>query len=216
MTAKESQAQSELASLPSVVAPSGEFDLVDQILFGKASGRSVKKGSDWEKVRPLSESDIEAIEQGAASSVATPSLKSLGARHHSIAQKIAQGMSSTDISLITGYTPQYVNQLKNDPAFKELIEYYSSQVELKFVDVVDRMKQLGVSAVEELQRRIDEKPEEMSNGVLRDIAETMIIKPVQAMAQAKAAANGTGGIQKVQIEFVKAKVEPQIIEGTQE
>ena len=47
-------------------------------------------------------------------------LKKIRSSHHEAARLVALGKEPSEISLITGYTPARVIQLKHDPAFLEL------------------------------------------------------------------------------------------------
>lgn len=185
MTAKESAAD----------------DVLDALLFGDPRGRKSANPVLISAKRSLTPDDVPDVENNVGTEPEPFALKRVGARHHALAQHVAKGLPPAEISLITGYTPQYIQRLREDPAFAELVEYYAQQVEQRFVDVIERMRQLGLSSIEELQSRLDTKPEDIGTGTLITIAEAMILKPLQAKA-AIAAANKPNAGMSFKISFV--------------
>lgn len=168
-------------------------------------------------VRPLTPDDlIEAHESGV--DVAAPT--SLGAvrhAHHKLAMLICQGQSPTQISFITGYSPGYISALQHDPLFKELLAYYGAQAEQHHVDVMDRLKTLSLTSIEELQSRLEIEPEKWTKNELMAVAK---LGAVEAPAAAAKAAMGTpaglpGGV-NIAVNFVQhaplelAETGPQI------
>jgi hypothetical protein len=97
-----------------------------------------------------------------------------------MARLLATGVPQEEISLITGYSPAYISRIKSDPTFEALVEYYHKQREEIFVDVVERMKSLGLSTLDELQRRLEDEPDEWSRRELMEMAELMLVKPAAA------------------------------------
>jgi hypothetical protein len=91
--------------------------------------------------------------------------------HHTLARLIAEGKKDIEISAITGYSPSRISILKGDPAFADLVAYYTSQVEAIFVDVHERLKTLTVEAIEELATRLEENPESFTSRDLLLVAE---------------------------------------------
>lgn len=98
-------------------------------------------------------------------------LKQLRSQHHKLARLIAEGKRLEETCLITGYSLSYVSNLKNDPSFKGLVAYYEQQVDEIFIDVQERLKDLGISSVEELQDRLATSPERFSSRELMELAE---------------------------------------------
>lgn len=124
-----------------------------------------------EVVRELTTADLvvrEAISVGAKA----PSIKSLRATHHKLAQVLAMGFSDAEASANTGYSPSRISILKGDPTFKELMAFYGEARKEIFVDVQQRMAGFAVSAVEVLQERLEDKPESFSNKDLNSLIKT--------------------------------------------
>ena len=101
-----------------------------------------------------------------------PGIKTLRATHHRLAQCLAQGFSDAEASITTGYSPSRISILKNDPAFKDLLAFYSEKRAEVFVDVQARMAGFATAAVEVLQERLEDKPETFSNQDLNNLIKT--------------------------------------------
>lgn len=135
-----------------------------------------------------------------------PVLKKLRFKHHQLAQLLARGTSNIDASLITGYRPEYISRLQaTDPAFKELLDHYRVQQDIRFVDVVERLQALGIASIEELQERIDTDPGAMSNRELMELADLTLIRPAKSPAAAGAGATASGSPINIAVNFVTAK-----------
>lgn len=148
-----------------------DLDLDLGSLGGVPSRRGRKKS-------PLSVEVIgEITEAEALDLLSLPSVDSavnhiqrLKTSHHNLARLISEGRSDVEASSITGYTPVRIRQLKEDPAFQELLNYYSSQVEEVYVNVHQRLATFGQDILEELQTRLENDP----NGfTVRELKELM-------------------------------------------
>lgn len=117
--------------------------------------------------RPLREDDL-ALLNTEKGSVAPP-LKRLSDRHHSLARAIASGMKPGEAGIVYGYSASRVSILCADPSFKELVRFYSEKKDVEFAEMHERLAGLSVDALEELRQRLEENPEEFSNGLLLDM-----------------------------------------------
>jgi hypothetical protein len=125
---------------------------------------------------PLTVEDILLFvntDEGMRSSAQPQIVKNIRHRHHLLAQLLAGGTPEMDASIQTGYSLSRISILKNDPAFKELLAYYSKQVELANVEFVKRLAQIGTETAEEILKRLDEDPESFSNEEMRKLLETV-------------------------------------------
>jgi hypothetical protein len=168
-------------------------------------GRKEMKTVLWEVIRPLKvPDDLPLLENPVPAPKQT--LLQIRHTHHQLAQLIAQGTEQTECALITGYAPSYISVLKGDPSFNELISYYAAQQEVKFVDVIDRMRSLGLSTLEELQSRLELEPQSYSHRELMELAELTLVKPMAATRSRLLAEGSTsnGGV-SVQVNFVKSE-----------
>lgn len=153
--------------------PFSSPDLLDEFVMGNAQGGKKKAlGVQVSVGRELTRADLEALIDGG--SPANPQANSLILKirnsHHQLARHIASGTQLIEVSAITGYTVAYISNLKNDPAFRELLEYYEKQKEAIFVDTTERAKAVSIAALEELQERIDQAPETFKHRELMELA----------------------------------------------
>lgn len=98
-----------------------------------------------------------------------PALLRLRDRHHRLAQHLANGHSERDAAIICGYDISRVSILKNDPAFKELLEFYRERQAEKFDGFADKLSTLANEAVDELIGRL-ENEEEASKMTVQQLA----------------------------------------------
>lgn len=133
-------------------------------------------------VRALTPADATEISNRPPSTGARDPLKRIRHSHHQLAQLIAQGREQAEIALVTGYSPGYISVIKQDPTFRELIAYYSTERKAIFVDTLERMKSLGITVMEELQQRVADEPEKWSNRELMEFAKLLLIEPERKTA----------------------------------
>ena len=121
-------------------------------------------------------------------------IKRLHHQHHQLARVLAQGVSESEASFMTGYSPAYISQIRNhDPAFRELMAYYAAEREAIFIDTVERMKGLGLQALDELQARLEAEPEKWTHREIMELAELNLVKPIRAGAGSGFGGGGVGG-----------------------
>lgn len=177
-----------------------------EVLETIALARPGASGPGLVYLRDLAESDVSALRSGAGPGLPANPLARLKHTHHLLARLIAEGRKQVEISLITGYSPSRISVLKDDPAFKELVSYYAEQAEAIYANVHERRAQLGLSAIEELQERVDTDPQSFSNRELMELVETTLDSP--AKTAAGPGALGPGGL-NINIAFVKAEDKPR-------
>lgn len=120
-----------------------------------------------EYTRDLTVADLHALEQPRGT--VAPTLKRLHASHHALAKCLASGMKAEQASLVTGYSVQRVSTLLCDRSFKELVAGYRLEAKEIFADLAERMQNMSLDAIEVLQERLHEKPEDFSVGMLLDV-----------------------------------------------
>lgn len=92
-----------------------------------------------------------------AESTEDPSdLKKLREKHHSVARMIAAGLQQRMVSQICGYNESYLSVLLNNPSMQELVELYRIQNGAAGQIIVEKLKTVGMKAVERLEEKIDE------------------------------------------------------------
>lgn len=104
----------------------------------------------------------------------TPTVAKLRSVHHEIAQLLASGMSETDVAAVTAYSLSRISVLKADPSFRDLVQFYREKKTAAFADVQKRLATLSLDAVGELQERLAEKPESISNSQLIELAKVSL------------------------------------------
>lgn len=185
--------------------PAGDVEDFD--LGPNQGGRKKgKKGLVWEVIRILrAPEDLHLLRETLPA--ARANLTQIRHSHHQLARLLSQGMSQNEASSITGYAPAYISVLKTDPSFSELITYYAAQQEMQHVDVLDRMRTLGLNTLEELQTRLETDPDSYSLRELMEQAELMLIKPMVATRSTMPIAAGGAGAHGVQVNvnFVKSE-----------
>jgi hypothetical protein len=176
-------------------------DLLSELDLGSARGK--RKGPlEIEILRPLVEEDLPLLISPPPVKAPPSSILSIRHSHHQLAQLLARGdCTQTEAALITGYSLSYISILKTDPAFAELLSQYQEERKEIFVDVLERMKVLGLSTLDELQRRLEEMPEGWSRRELMEMAELMLVKPHQGRASA---AGAPAPAVSVNVKFVQA------------
>jgi hypothetical protein len=133
-----------------------------QGMLGSARGAAPKAPPDFTILRDLTEEDsVELLSPPPAGSTA-PLLKRVRTQHHHLARLIASGAKDVEAGAISGFSSSRVSILRRDPAFAELVEYYRSQAEQKFLDVHERLASVGMAVVEEIHERLEEDPAQFS------------------------------------------------------
>lgn len=172
-----------------------------------ADGRGrAAKPLHLEVLREVTQQDLEelsAARQTPSAPAHVPTILELRHSHHMLARALAEGNSLQDASYLTGYSVDRIATLKGSPMFQELIAHYSSQENSKEIDFKRRIAQLGFSAADEMQRRIDETPQEISFAQLRETAE-MAFNAAGLSASAKGSAQAPTGIPNISINFVES------------
>lgn len=152
------------------------MELLDEITFDSASRPPIRPGVPNPVLvrREIEESDIAFL----ANSVQTKPQLITRVRntHHKLAKLLATGESNASASLLTGYSPSYISEIQRDPTFRELLAYYCTQDEVRVADVRERMTAVGLSALDEMQQRLEEDPSKWSNGQLMELTELTLVK----------------------------------------
>lgn len=195
---------------------SAALALLDELDLGSArGGRKPTSPMSVRVVGALTERDLDEL--ASPGSVASPGQKLLAIRHshHQLAQLLAKGCQQEEASLITGYSPAYISTLKNDPAFCELLTYYGKEREAIFVDVLERMRVLGISSLEMLQAKLDDTNEVWSKRELMEMADLLLLKPGQQRGGQFGGGGGAAPAVSVNVKFVTASpTSPDLTAGS--
>jgi len=166
--------------------------------------------------RDLTEADVKAMWTAPKLPVASQQLVKLRNTHHMLARLLAEGRPNEECSLITGYTPNRISVLKQDPAFQELVIYYEGQVKVQFLDVHARLAALGMATVDELQQRLEDDPSAFKNRELMELAQMLLDRTVAPAAAGRGGSNGTGPGLNINIVFKKPEHGATVIDVTPE
>lgn len=170
--------------------------------------------------RPLGEADIASMWDHASSGQkGVPRIKTLRYNHHLLAKAVAAGKSLLECTALTGLTGSRISDLKNDPAFQELVSFYADELNEVYVDVHQRMAALGTSVLEELAERFEADPEKFTKRELLELFTTMADRSIPTAKggpnpQQALAIGGNGGGLALQINFVSpATGEPETLDA---
>lgn len=144
------------------------MDVSELTLAPRIKGRAAVPIST-ELVRELAPADFALLASERGSAETRPIAK-LRDRHHALARCLAQGMKNNEAAAITGYDPSRISILKADPTFRELVEQYSRVEDSVMADFTDRATTLSLSAMNEIQDRLEDDPETFSVPTLLEVA----------------------------------------------
>ena len=152
---------------------------------------------------------------------ATPQggIQKLRSSHHSAARYFALGMKNYEVAAITGYTEARLSVLKSDPTFQELVQYYQDNNTEKVVELRDRMLTVGMDALDVLQERLDERPDDFKNAELTDVVRTMADRTGNGPSSSSVNVNVDAQLSEVmsrarsRVERMRAEREAKTIDG---
>jgi len=176
------------------------------------AGRQSAPSEPCEVLREVTEEDLPLLRselrehnwgrQRAQSGVGT--LTALRMGHQQLAQMLASGMDPKEAAWACGRSVAGVQSLLSDPAFQELLAYYTENQRERDFNAFERLVTLGGTAMGVLQERLEENPDKFSNNELRQLMEASMDR---SAAPAKGAGAGRGaapGGVTVSVRFVEA------------
>lgn len=155
--------------------PSAMSDLslnLDEIFPPPPRGRKPLTAT---KVRDLTQADVaslHSLRDGDLDQNLRPILK-IRDSHHKLARLLSEGCKNEEAASITGYDPAYISNLRSDPAFSNLIDYYRGQAEEIFRDMASRMAAAGMVAAEELLERLTTNADAFTNREIIEAIQTL-------------------------------------------
>lgn len=125
----------------------------------------------WGEPEPLTRADLQVLSENSKGfDEPRKPLERLKERHHALARLLASGdMTDGEAGILTGYNQPTISILKQDPTFIELLDFYRNEVNLEFRSFQAKLARLGGDSIDELQRRVEESPEELGAAFLLDI-----------------------------------------------
>jgi len=181
------------------------FDIIDlgALSLGSARGRKPAEHG-FAVVRELTEADIPLLLMPEALGSKTPAVQKMRQSHHALARLLAEGRKGVECSAILGISQSRISILRQDPAFQELVEFYSKQKDEIYLDVHQRLAGLAVDTLEEIHERLGEDPDSFSNKELLMVAEMALDRSVAPPKKAESEAGGAGGgVPAISITFVQ-------------
>lgn len=144
-------------------------------------------------VDPLTRDDITAMQTHMASGgnldVKPVDLKQVRHTHHRLAQLLAVGVDEFVAAKLCNYSFSRVSMLKSDPAFAELLAHYTGDVQDQWADFVGTAANLSLDVLQEMQRRLDETPEQLTPTHLIELGKFLADRTGHAPVQKSIAVN---------------------------
>lgn len=107
-------------------------------------------------IRPLTKADLDHLRQ----KTRAPAIQTIRDAHHMIARLAAAGLPPGDIAFRTGYTRVRVTQLLNDPAMRNLVARYRSQIDERFLSTIDTFAEMAIGNMHKAERLLSDKLED--------------------------------------------------------
>lgn len=188
-----------------------DLDLNDLVKRGGAKPTSIH----MLEVGEIGEGDIPTLQAERDSKA--PPRKKMRYRHHTLAKALATGATPGTAAILAGFTLPTVSILQNDPAFKELIAFYSQDANKTF-DLINE-KKLGITsqALDLVAERFAKEPEKIKTDTAWSIAREGLDRSghaprAQAQTEVHIHANFAEKL-KIAREAAPAPT-PQVIDGT--
>lgn len=171
------RAASELPE-PAGLGLSPEEAQIFRQLNGKRAGRKAGKPPlEARIVRELKPADLALLEESRVDGrhkAGTVQLQRVRSIHHQMAQYLVQGYRPIEVAALLGVSQHRIALLQGDPAFREIMEYYAERQKNLGVSIMERLQTLAVLGLEEIQERLLDEPELLSNGQLMKLIETTL------------------------------------------
>lgn len=155
-----------------------DFSVLDAIAISRGSRKPHNSQPTLSYVRDLELSDLPNIQAPEPSAAPGSVVKQMKQTHHLLAMALASGAKDIKAAQLTGYSPSTVSSLKSDPTFKQLIEHYANAELASYEELKQRAAALGLSFLDELQQRFEDKPEAFDNKSLMDNATKLLDRTI--------------------------------------
>jgi hypothetical protein len=135
-------------------------------------------------VRSLTRDDLARLYE---KRVGPPRVKQFRDTHHRLARMCAAGLRDAEIIRLSGYGPNRLMQLRQDPAFQQLIAEYRDKVTEAFVRSQDEFYETSVSNMLRAERMIEDHLDSAE-----ETGETVPLKTLLAITSDRADRFGYG------------------------
>ena len=99
----------------------------------------------------------------------TQRLKAIREVHHRIARMMAAGLTNVEVAASLGLSVNRMSLLRGDPAFQELLAFYTEQEKEIWQEVREHAAQLGITAAQVIHERMLDDPEKMKTADLLSV-----------------------------------------------
>lgn len=145
-----------------------DLDLTPLDLGLRTVGRKPKLRADF--AGEITPADLDRVEDAPEGGTKPPAIKKIRQRHHSLAKLLADEVPEGDAAVMVGMSASRVSVLKTDPSFRDLVTFYKREKREAYLELHEKIAQLGEDAVDELTARVEENPEDISVGQLIEIS----------------------------------------------
>lgn len=106
---------------------------------------------EFDVIRPLTEADIAAKGRNSKQTA----LKRITERHHAMARAMVMGMEPIEVAITFNLSPDWVKELRADPAFQELMTFYGRAETLTLRSTQERMAGVANEAIDLIEERLE-------------------------------------------------------------
>lgn len=141
---------------PNLRAPTpGEDQRVMEAAIGQrfGAGRTPAPPVGILDVAELTRDELQLMAKYGAGKTGS-TIKTMRMSHHAVARYMALGYRPFQIARLTGYTPNTVRTLSDSPAFRELIEHYSREVDARLFNFKERLEVLAEDSIDRIHSMI--------------------------------------------------------------
>lgn len=78
-------------------------------------------------------------------------------KHHLLARYLAKGHAIVDAAMLSGYSSGAARVLENDPAFQDLLRYYTKELEEYKEQLIVKLEAISIEAADELMDRLSDE-----------------------------------------------------------
>lgn len=107
------------------------------------------------EARDIAPGDLEALQSSRASDA--PPRKRLRHKHHSLARALAGGMSPGQAAIVSGFALTTVSILQTDPAFIELVSFYTDEAGKTFSRIAEQQVRVASALLDDVERDVNDR-----------------------------------------------------------
>jgi hypothetical protein len=134
-----------------------------------------------ETVRPLTSADLDllSVERGVQKPI--PLVQRVTARHRQLAKCLGDGLKDWEAAAATGYSLSRITALKQDPSFRDLVEFYRTVKDEQYVDMHKKAAAFGIDLLDSMHDDLEDG--KLSPGLKADLLKSMMDRTGYGPAQ---------------------------------